>query len=91
MGALLWLAAGGLAFAIARIVPTGRTRRWKSELIIALLTASALGVLATALDFGGWKELDWRAGTFAWLGALGAAGAVRAYRLLRDGPPARQR
>ncbi|HEX7708703.1 MAG TPA: hypothetical protein VF701_19740 [Thermoanaerobaculia bacterium] len=83
MGALLWLTAGGLAFALARIVPAGRTRRWRGELAATLLAGLALGVAATALDFGGWKELEWRAGTFALLGALGAAGAVRAYWLLR--------
>jgi hypothetical protein len=89
MGALLWLTAGGLAFALARIIPAGRTRQWKGELLAALLAALLLGAAATALDFGGWKELEWRAGTFALLGALGAAGAVRAFRLLRA-PPSRE-
>jgi hypothetical protein len=37
----------------------------------------ALGVTATALDFGGWNEPDWRAGLFVFLGALAAAGAIR--------------
>jgi uncharacterized membrane protein YeaQ/YmgE (transglycosylase-associated protein family) len=77
VGIALWIGSGVLAFALARIIPAGRTRGWIGELVAALLVAFALGVLATALDFGGWKEPDWRAGLFAFLGAFAASGLVR--------------
>lgn len=80
MGIVLWLACGGAALVLARIVPAGRTRRWLAETFIALVVAFACGVIATALDFGGWKELDWRAGAFAFLGAFAAIGLIRAMR-----------
>ena len=47
------------------------------ELAAAIVTALLLGILATALDFGGWNEADWRAGAFCAFGAFAAAGAVR--------------
>jgi hypothetical protein len=45
--------------------------------VIAIVAAMLLGVLATALDFGGWRELDWRAGLFAFFGSLAATGFFR--------------
>jgi hypothetical protein len=77
MGIALWATAGVLAFALARVIPITRSRRWTRELLIALLAALALGTLATALDFGGWRELEWRAATFAFCGAFAAVGALR--------------
>lgn len=77
MGYTLWLASGALAFAIARIIPLGR-RGWPGELAIALLTAFALGVAATALDFGGWREPDPRAGLLSFFTAFAVLGFVRA-------------
>lgn len=62
---------------LARIIPHGRSRRWIGELAAAVIVAFLLGVVATALDFGGWKELDWRAGLFAFFGAFAGAGLVR--------------
>jgi hypothetical protein len=78
VGIALWLASGCLAFLIARIVPLARAPRWLVELLLALLTAFACGVLATALDFGGWAEPDWRAAVFAGCGSFAALGVFRA-------------
>jgi hypothetical protein len=59
------------------MAPWSRPPRRIGEFLVTLLAALPLGVLATALDFGGWNELDWRAGLFVFLGALAAAGAFR--------------
>jgi uncharacterized membrane protein YeaQ/YmgE (transglycosylase-associated protein family) len=78
MGVLVWAVSGVVAFAVARIVPLARRRGWLAELAIAVIAALLLGIAATALDFGGWSEPDWRAGVFAFLGALAALGLLRA-------------
>ena len=80
MGIALWAAAGSLAFLLARVIPLARQRRWTAEIIAAVLTALACGLLATYLDFGGWQEPDWRAGVFAFLGAMAAIGLLRSAR-----------
>jgi len=81
VGIALWFLCGLAAFAVARVVPFARRRPW-GELTIALLAALALGIAATALDFGGWNELDWRAGVFCFFGSFAGAGAVRAVQSL---------
>ncbi|HYI08647.1 MAG TPA: hypothetical protein VEK57_06225 [Thermoanaerobaculia bacterium] len=78
MGIPLWLASGIAAWALARIVPPGRRPGWLAELILSVLTALLLGAVATAMDFGGWQEPDWRAVVFAGVGALGTIGVWRA-------------
>lgn len=83
MGIALWIGCGALAFLAARVIPAGRSRAWIGELAAALVVAFLLGVAATALDFGGWKELDWRAGLFAFLGAFAADGLVRGVTMRR--------
>ncbi|HEX9981652.1 MAG TPA: hypothetical protein VGF69_00175 [Thermoanaerobaculia bacterium] len=83
MGIGLWAISGVTAFFFARIVPWGRDRRWLIELITALLAAATLGFTATALDFGGWQEPDWRAAAFVCFGTFAAVGAVRALRARR--------
>lgn len=80
MGIGLWLFSGVAAFLFARSIPLRRTSKRLGELLLATLTAFLLGVAATAMDFGGWKELDPRAGAFSFLGALAILGAVRAVR-----------
>lgn len=87
MGIGLWLAAGALAFTVSRFVRRGRDRRWATELGAALAAAFLFGTGATALDFGGWGEPDWRAGLFAFFGGVAAAGLVRLFRVRshRDG------
>jgi len=85
MGAAVWLGSALSAFFLARIIPFGGRGGRLAELIAALAAAIACGVTATALDFGGWREPDWRAAAFALAGALAAAGLCRAARLLRAG------
>lgn len=77
MGIAFWVGAGVVAFAVARLVPAGRGGRWSLELIAAAAAGFAAGAIATALDFGGWREVDWRAGLFALLVAFAAIGATR--------------
>jgi hypothetical protein len=77
MGTALWLVSGAAAFALARVIPWGRAASWRAELVASLLAAFLLGAVATAADFGGWNEPDWRAALFALFGALAAAGIVR--------------
>jgi uncharacterized membrane protein SirB2 len=84
MGIVLWLTAGAIAFTIARIVPFARRASWFGEIFVTLSAAILLGLAATALDFGGWREPDWRAALFAFLGAFAAAGA---FRLTMPGSP----
>jgi membrane protease YdiL (CAAX protease family) len=77
VGIALWVVCGAAAFFIARIIPAGRNQRRAAELIAAVVTSFLFGVIATALDFGGWKELDWRCGLFVFFGAFAACGLVR--------------
>ena len=77
MGLALWITCGMAAFALARLIRQGRGRRWLAELLLALVAATILGGVATALDFGGWRELDWRAGAFAFGGSFAALGLLR--------------
>lgn len=78
MGVTLWVAAAVAAFAIARIVPHRRSR-WFAELAAALVFGLALGATATALDFGGWNEPEWRAGVFVLVGSFAGVGLVRLF------------
>jgi fluoride ion exporter CrcB/FEX len=80
MGVALWLGSGLAAWILARIIPRGRPRRPWGELAAAIVTALILGTVATALDFGGWNEADWRAGVFVLVGAFAGIGALRAFR-----------
>ncbi|HEX3070834.1 MAG TPA: hypothetical protein VHX14_19850, partial [Thermoanaerobaculia bacterium] len=77
MGIALWTACALLLFAAARFVPAGRPVGWIGELIAAFVSAMIFGLLATFLDFGGWNELDWRAGVFVFFGAAMAVAIVR--------------
>ena len=80
VGIVLWIGSGFAAFLLARIVPFARARLWV-ELLATGAVAVLFGVLATALDFGGWQEPDWRAGLFSFFGAMGAVGGVRGLRI----------
>ena len=77
MGIVLWSVAATAAFFIARMLPPLRGRARLRELFTALITALTLGTVATALDFGGWNEPDWRAGLFTFFGALTAIALLR--------------
>ena len=83
MGAALWVASALSVFLVARIVPPGRASNYLTELGIAVAAAVAFGVLATALDFGGWRDTDWRAVVFVLFGTAAATGAQRALHLAR--------
>jgi uncharacterized membrane protein SirB2 len=87
MGLALWLICGAIAFAVARIVPFARRASWLGEILVTLSAAILLGVVATALDFGGWREPDWRAGLFTFLGALATAGLFRLTMSRNPGGP----
>ena len=81
MGIATWLLSGVLAFALGRAIAVARPS-YRSELLLVLIVAFAAGLTATALDFGGWAEPDWRAGLFAFLCAFGATGIFRLSRLV---------
>jgi hypothetical protein len=84
MGIVLWLVSGAAAWASARIIPLSRRKAWIGELTVSVLAALALGAVATALDFGGWREPDWRAGLFTFFGAVTA---IALFRLTISGNP----
>jgi hypothetical protein len=83
MGAVSWLLSALAVFALARIIPSGRRPDYLLELLVILLAGAVFAATATALDFGGWRALDWRSSTFVLLGALTAVGGYRAFRLAR--------
>lgn len=82
MGIALWSGCALLVFFVVRRVPYARPAGWPGELFTTLISAMAMGVLATALDFGGWKEPDWRAALFATFGCAAVTGIVRLIRIL---------
>ena len=79
----MWVLSGAAAAALARLISVGKDQRWLLELALSLATALILGVVATMLDFGGWNELDWRAGIFAGTGALATIALFRLWRVAR--------
>jgi len=83
VGVASWVVSGIAAFLIARIVPFSRQRHWKTELVTATVAALAAGVAATILDFGGWRDLDWRSAAFAFCIGLAVTGVVRAVTMNR--------
>ena len=81
MGIVLWAACGIAAAIVARIVPVLRQTQWLSDVLLSLLGGVIGGVIATVLDYGGWNELDWRAGVFAFACALAFTGWMRVIKL----------
>jgi hypothetical protein len=79
VGMVLWIVAGGAVWIIARFVPPGRGA--VIEAVAALVISIIAGAAATALDFGGWNEPDWRAAAFAFLCAAAAVALVRLFAL----------
>jgi hypothetical protein len=88
MGIALWLFASVAAFFVARMAPWRRRPSWAGELSISIAAGLLLGTLATALDFGGWSEPDWRAALFVLFGALAVAGMFRLTIAAPPGGPA---
>ena len=84
MGIALWVVSSVAAFLLARMAPWRRRPAWVGEFSVSIATGLLLGATATALDFGGWSEPDWRAGLFAFVGAFAAAGL---FRLTIAAPP----
>ena len=84
MGIALWIGGAVAVFLSARRVPYGRPARWIWELILALTSAAILGMAATALDFGGWNEPDWRAGLFACFGSAALMAVNRLVALMKQ-------
>ena len=82
MGFLMWGIAGGAAAAAARLVAFRRPP-WFFEVVAGVLSGCIFGIAATVLDFGGWREPDWRAGLFALFGALAVIGLLRLVRMIR--------
>jgi uncharacterized membrane protein YeaQ/YmgE (transglycosylase-associated protein family) len=80
VGIALWVVASVAAFLLAKMLPWRRRRRWIGELCVSVVAGLLFGVVATALDFGGWKELDWRAALFVLLGSLIAIAVTRLAR-----------
>ena len=81
MGIALWITCAATVFFAIRNIRFGRPAGWLGELFTVVIGALVLGGIATALDFGGWNELDWRAGLFVLFGALALGGAIRGGRL----------
>ena len=77
----MWLFAGAAAAAVGRLLRPGRPQSWWGEALMAPVVSVLAGLLATLLDFGGWREPDWRAGLFSFLAAFAALGIVRLIRL----------
>jgi hypothetical protein len=77
MGIALWMACAGVVFFTIRNIRFGRPTGWVGELVAVVIAALILGAIATALDFGGWNELDWRAALFVVFGSLAISGLLR--------------
>jgi hypothetical protein len=77
MGIALWMTCAVAVFVAIRNVRFGRPVGWIVELFTVVISALLLGGLTTALDFGGWKELDWRAALFVLLGCFAMTGVLR--------------
>jgi hypothetical protein len=84
MGIALWMLCAAAVFFTIRYIRFGRPAGWIGELFATVLGAILLGAIATALDFGGWNEPDWRAGLFVLFGSAAVAGAVRLARNLSE-------
>lgn len=86
MGIALWMLCAAAVFLAIRFVRFGRPASWIGELFAVAIGALLLGATATALDFGGWKEPDWRAGLFVFFGTAAVAGVIRIARLAMSKP-----
>ena len=84
MGFGTWLLAGAGALLLARLVRPGRPRRWWPETLAALAAAAAAGLAATAMDFGGLREPDWRAASFAFFVSAAMLGLGRLGRAIAE-------
>jgi hypothetical protein len=81
MGIALWMTCAAAVFFAIRAIRFARPAGWIGELATVAGGTFILGGIATALDFGGWNELDWRAGLFVLFGSMAVGGAIRIGRL----------
>jgi hypothetical protein len=77
MGIALWMACAAAVFFAIRNIKFGRPASGIGELVAVVISALLLGGVATALDFGGWNEPDWRAALFVFFGCVAITGALR--------------
>jgi hypothetical protein len=77
MGIALWMACAGVVFFTIRNIRFLRPAGWLRELVGVVIGALILGEIATALDFGGWNELDWRAALFVLFGTFAISALLR--------------
>lgn len=80
----MWIVTGAGAALLARLVEAGRPAGWLLEVVLGIGAAGAAGLAATAFDFGGWREPDWRAALFTFFAASAAVGLLRLIRILRS-------
>jgi hypothetical protein len=88
MGFLTWLAGGIGAALAARRIRHGKGPAVPGEAATAIGSAIVAGILATALDFGGWNEFDPFAIAFTFFTALAAIAVYRAakWSIIRTRP-----
>jgi hypothetical protein len=77
MGIALWMACGVAVFFTIRNIRFLKPGGWILELLAAILSALLFGGIASALDFGGWNEADWRAALFVFFGCAAISGVLR--------------
>jgi len=82
MGIALWLLSGVAVFAASRAIAPARPERFLGELFVVIVVSLLAGLGATAFDFGGWGEVDWRAAAFVILCSFAAIGFSRSVRLV---------
>jgi hypothetical protein len=83
MGIATWLVSAAAALTLARTLLLRGPLSLRAESVLACAAACCYGLVATALDFGGWNEPDWRAAVFAFLGALTSLPLARAVAIRR--------
>jgi len=81
MGILVWLISGLLACLLCRLIPAARPPGRLVEYVVSCSVATVAGLVATALDFAGWNDPDWRAALFCFLAALAAIAISRIARV----------
>lgn len=80
MGIALWLLCGAAVFVVTRAIRYARPRGFVTELLLAILVSFVAGLGATALDFGGWTEVDARAAAFVVFATFAVLGILRLTR-----------